>query len=64
VQFTIKVDGSVDDVKIMKAGIKAMDVEAIRLVSGMPDWIPARQRGKPVSSQYIVPIAFEKTFRK
>jgi len=64
VQFTIKTDGSVDGVKIQNAGIKKMDKEAIRLVSQMPDWIPAKQRDKPVSSQYIVPVVFSKTFRR
>jgi len=64
VQFTINTDGSVDDVKIQKAGIKKMDKEAVRLVSEMPDWIPAKQRDKPVSSQYIVPVTFKKTFGK
>jgi protein TonB len=64
VQFTIKADGSVADVKIKKASIKQMDKEAVRLVSEMPDWIPARQRDKPVSSQYIIPVVFEKTFGK
>jgi hypothetical protein len=52
----------VADVKLMEKGVKQMDKEAIRLVSEMPDWIPAKQRKKPVSSQYIVPVVFEKTF--
>jgi hypothetical protein len=64
VQFTIKGDGSVDDVKVQRAGIKGMDKEAVRLIAEMPDWIPAKQRGKPVSSMYIVPVVFEKTFGK
>ena len=64
VQFTVRVDGSVDEVKIHKAGNRKMDKEAIRLVSEMPEWIPAKQRDKPVSSQYIVPIIFEKSFGK
>ena len=62
VQFTIKTDGSVSDVKLREKGAKKMDKEAIRLVSEMPDWIPAKQRDKPVSSQYIVPVVFAKTF--
>jgi TonB family protein len=64
VQFTIKTNGSVDDVKIHKTGNRKMDKEAVRLVSDMPDWIPAKQRDKPVSSQYIVPVVFEKSFGK
>jgi TonB family protein len=62
VQFTIKANGSVDDVRIPKAGIKEMDKEAVRLIAEMPDWIPGKQRGKPVSSTYIVSVVFEKTF--
>ena len=64
VQFTVKTDGSVDDVKVQKAGDRKMDEEAIRLVSEMPDWIPAKQRDKPVSSQYIVPVVFARSFGK
>jgi TonB family protein len=62
VQFTIKANGSVTDVGLKEKGIKMMDKEAVRLVSEMPDWIPGKQRNKPVSSQYIVPVTFEKTF--
>ena len=64
VQFTIRTDGSVADVKLKEKGIKQMDKEAIRLVSEMPDWITAKQRSKPVSSQYILPVVFEKSFGK
>jgi TonB family protein len=62
VQFTIRTDGSVADVKLQEKGAKKMDKEAIRLVSEMPDWIPAKQRDKRVSSEYIVPVVFAKTF--
>jgi beta-lactamase regulating signal transducer with metallopeptidase domain len=62
VQFTIKADGSVADVLPKNRGNKDMDREAVRLISEMPDWIPAKQRDKPVSSQYIVPVFFEKSF--
>ena len=64
VQFTIKTNGSVADVQLKEKGTKKMDKEAVRLVSEMPDWIPAKQRDKPVSSQYIVPVVFAKTFGK
>jgi TonB family protein len=64
VQFTIRTDGSVADVELKEKGIKKMDMEAVRIVSEMPEWRPAQQRGKSVSSQYIVPVVFEKTFGK
>jgi protein TonB len=36
----------------------ALDKEAIRVVSSMPNWIPGRQKGKPVRVKYTLPITF------
>jgi protein TonB len=36
-----------------------LDMEAMRLVSGMPDWTPGLQDGKPVDVQVMVPVAFK-----
>lgn len=62
VGFTITTDGSVVDVKMEKGTSKAMDKEAYRLVSEMPKWEPAKQRSKPVRSDYILPVVFTKQF--
>jgi hypothetical protein len=62
VGFTITHDGSVVDVKLKKDASKAMVSEAFRLVSEMPKWEPAKQRNKPVRSDYILPVVFTKQF--
>ena len=62
VGFTIDTDGSVADVKMEQGTSEAMDKEACRLVSEMPGWEPAKQRGKPVRSDYILPVVFTKQF--
>ena len=35
-----------------------MDKEAIRVVSGMPKWIPGMANGKTVRVKYTMPITF------
>ncbi|ADB42147.1 TonB family protein [Spirosoma linguale] len=60
--FTVLPTGGIGDVKINK-NIKRIgggcEEEAIRIVSQMPKWIPAKQNNKPVSNRYQLPIRFE-----
>ena len=35
--------------------------EALRVVNAMPDWQPARDKGKPVRSKFVLPITFRLT---
>lgn len=35
------------------------DKEAVRVISNMPPWIPAKIKGKPVKSSYAIPITFK-----
>ena len=37
---------------------KALEAEALRVVSAMPKWNPGMQDGKPVFTQYVLPIMF------
>ncbi len=48
VQYTIAVDGSVTDIKVIKSVHKTLDNEVIRVLKLMDLWEPAYQRGKPV----------------
>lgn len=36
-----------------------LDVEAVRVVSHMPRWIPGMKDGKPARVQYTLPIRFK-----
>ena len=61
VKFTIKKDGSIDDIKVIRSADPLLDEEAIRVVKNMPNWIPAQMRGKDVRSTYIpnsIPMVF------
>lgn len=58
VQFTVEQDGRVDSVVVKRGAHPALDAEAVRVVSSMPNWSPGRQRGKAVRTRYTLPISF------
>lgn len=58
VKFTVKKDGSVSDVKVIRSIDPLLDKEAVRLVANMPKWIPGQSRGKDVNSQFTIPVRF------
>lgn len=58
VQFTINRSGTVSDVQVVRGVNKDLDAEAVRIVKKIPKMIPAKQRGKPVSVAYTLPITF------
>ena len=37
---------------------KSLEAEALRVVESMPAWKPGMQGGKPVNTQYVLPIVF------
>ena len=47
----VKVDAS-------DAAVKALETEALRVVGSMPAWTPGMQDGKPVNTQFVLPIVF------
>ena len=58
-QFTIKADGSMSDVKILHGIDKDLDKEAVRVVSMSPKWEPGSIKGKPVNVTYTFPVIFQ-----
>ena len=59
--FNILTDGRVDDIKVRKSGGEAFDAEAINVVAKTSGkWEPAEDNGKPVVSQFTIPITFMK----
>ena len=59
--FTVEKDGSITDAKIVRSQGKAFDNEALRVINGMPKWIPGTQNGKAVRVKYTLPITFSTT---
>ena len=58
VAFLVKTDGSIGAIKIVRMVDPDLETEAIRLVKGMPAWIPADKNGSPVDAQTQVEIDF------
>jgi protein TonB len=56
--FTVKDDGSVADVKVVRGVDPALDREAIRVISSSPKWSPGKQRDRAVPVTYTFPVIF------
>ena len=56
--FVVEKDGSITNAKIVKSIDPALDAEALRVINGMPNWIPGKQNGEPVRVKYTVPVTF------
>ena len=59
VSFTVEIDGSISNVKVLRDIGGGCGAEAIRVVMKMPKWKPGKQRGKPVRVQFNLPIEFK-----
>lgn len=59
VGFTVKKNGTVGDVVLLKGVDLRLDTEALKLVSSSPAWAsPALMNNEPVEAYYVVPVAF------
>ena len=56
--FVVEADGKVSNTMIAKGVAPALDKEAERVVSSMPNWIPGKQNGQNVRVNYTLPITF------
>ncbi|MBQ7451253.1 MAG: energy transducer TonB [Prevotella sp.] len=58
VQFVVGKDGHISDVRVAKSVDPSLDKEAVRVVRGMPKWIPGKQNGQAVTVRYTLPVTF------
>lgn len=58
-QFTVYKDGTIKNVKILRGIGGGCDEEVIRVISHMPKWTPAMQRGKAISVAMNLPVSFK-----
>ena len=56
VGFIVEKDGSLTNVKVLRAVDIAIDAEVLRVVKGMPKWILGRHNGQRVRVRYLLPI--------
>jgi protein TonB len=55
----VEKDGSIGDAKVLRGIGYSCDEEALRVVKGMPKWIPGTQNGKAVRVQFNMPVKFK-----
>jgi TonB family protein len=58
VEFIVEKDGTITHPTISVSLMPEFDKEALRLVSLMPKWKPARAQGVPVRCYYKIPVTF------
>jgi periplasmic protein TonB len=57
--FVVNKDGSISDINILRDIGGGCGQEAVRIISGMPKWIPGTHYGKPVNVRYTFPMTFK-----
>ena len=57
-RFTVKKDGSIEDIEVMKTPNDELADEAIRIVQRSSNWIPGKDFGETVNVKYNIPIKF------
>lgn len=60
VTFIVNADGTVSDGKVVKSVDPELDMEALRIVSIFPRWVPANCGGERISQKITMPITFRK----
>ena len=58
ITFVVERDGSITEAKVVRSVDPALDEEALRVVRGMPKWIPGSQNGERVRTRYTIPVTF------
>ncbi|MBO4580697.1 MAG: energy transducer TonB [Bacteroidales bacterium] len=58
VEFIVEADGSITNANVKRSAGEELDKEAVRVVSGMPDWIPGKHRDRAVRVRYVLPVNF------
>lgn len=59
VAFVVERDGSLSNMEIVKDIGGGCGKEALRVVKGMPRWIPGKQRGKAVRVRFQLPVKYK-----
>lgn len=59
-RFTVNAEGKIENAHILKGTNPKFDEEAVRILSGFPQLVPAQKGGKPVPFDYYLTINFWK----
>ncbi len=59
VQFVVTKNGTIGEVKVLRARDPDLDKEAVRVVKALPAFIPGKMNGQPVNVWYTLPVQFK-----
>jgi protein TonB len=57
--FVVEEDGSISNVETVEGIGHGCDEAAMKVIEGMPNWNPGKQRGKAVRVAYRIPMSFK-----
>lgn len=58
IRFVVTKEGKAKNPKVIRGISPEVDLEAMRIIRLMPDWIPGRRNGEAVNVYYMIPVAF------
>jgi len=58
VQFCVDTRGRICNVKVLRGIHPDLDKEVVRCINTSPEWIPAKQGGRAVMQQFVMPVIF------
>ena len=59
VRFVVNINGSVQDVEVVRSVDPALDKAAVNVILNSPQWKPGLHHGRPVRSRMTIPIRFK-----
>lgn len=58
-RFVVDQYGNVKNVEVVRSICPSLDLEAIRVLKSIPNWIPGKQNGKNVAVYFTFPMSFK-----
>ena len=58
-RFVINIDGSIQDIEVIRSASPGLDQAAIAVIKNSPKWNPGKNGGKAVRSRMTMPIRFK-----
>ena len=59
VSFIVEKDGSITNATVVRSVDPALDQEALRIIKGMPKWLPGKKNGRNARIKCCVPVLFK-----
>ncbi len=58
--FVVNPDGKVSNVTVLRGVEPSLNKEAVRILTGMPNWTPGKMSGQPVPVRVVCAVPFRK----